>query len=632
MPSDDDAAPAAATPAFAELGLPEPLIRATAELGFTHCTEIQGLTLPHIIAGRDVAAQAQTGTGKTAAFLLGSFARLLARAPENRRGDQPRMLVIAPTRELAMQIKKDADDLGKHVDLKCSVVYGGIDYEKQRDELAAGVDVLIGTPGRLIDYFKQKVYNLAALEIVVLDEADRMFDLGFIDDIRFLLRRMPEPGVRTSMLFSATLSHRVMELAYEHMNHPEELKTETTQVTADKVVQSLYQPASDEKIPLLLGLLRDLEPPRSMIFVNTKRTAERIEGYLVGNDIVCGLLSGDVRQNKRQKILADFTAGKIPVLIATDVAARGLHIDDVTHVFNYDLPQQAEDYVHRIGRTARAGTEGVAVSFACENYSFSLPEIQEYIGQRIPLAHITDEILVKPKRPARIERDRVERPGERGKGGAGGGRPGGRSGSGGRSSGASDGAPGGRSGGGGGRGRGTSGGQGERGTSAGPNERGRGGDARRRGRSGGARGEEAGARSGGAATDRRDGAASGGDAPGATVKDGAETGSGRGTAPIADRAADRAADQAVGQPDGQVVGAATGGAPGGATGRSGAGAPTDADGRPKRRRRRGGRGRKRTGTGETAAPADATASPATSTPSTTAPAASTSDAPGGDGD
>ena len=417
MSSDSDGPPAAQTPSFAELGLPEVLTRATDALGFTHCTEIQGLTLPHIIAGRDVAAQAQTGTGKTAAFLLGSFARLLAADSPDRRVDQPRMLVIAPTRELAMQIKKDADSLGAHTGLKCAVVYGGIDYEKQRDELAAGVDVLIGTPGRLIDYFKQKVYDLNALEIVVLDEADRMFDLGFIADIRFLLRRMPEPGIRTSMLFSATLSHRVMELAYEHMDSPEELKTETTQVTADKVIQSLYQPASDEKIPLLLGLIRDLEPPRSMVFVNTKRTAERIESYLVGNDIVCGLLSGDVRQNKRQKILADFTAGKIPVLIATDVAARGLHIDDVTHVFNYDLPQQAEDYVHRIGRTARAGTDGVAVSFACENYSFSLPEIQEYIGQSIPLAHITDEILVKPKRPARIERDRVERPGERGRSG-----------------------------------------------------------------------------------------------------------------------------------------------------------------------------------------------------------------------
>ncbi len=392
---------------FSELKLPEPLLKATDELGFSNCTEIQGLSLPAISNGHDIAAQAQTGTGKTAAFLLGSFSRLLTQDPGERRKDQPRMLVIAPTRELAMQIKKDADSLGKYTDLKCSVVYGGIDYDKQRKELAAGVDVLIGTPGRLIDYFKQKVFDLKKLEIAVLDEADRMFDLGFIADIRFLLRRMPPPGERLSMLFSATLSHRVMELAYEHMDNPEAIKTETTGVTAEGVQQSLYQPATDEKIPLLLGLLDALQPPRSIIFVNTKRAAEKIEGFLLGNDVACGTLSGDVRQSKRQRILADFTAGKLPVLIATDVAARGLHIDDVSHVFNYDLPQQAEDYVHRIGRTARAGTQGVAVSFACENYSFSLPEIQEYIGQSIPLEMITDELLVTPKPAKRVERDRV---------------------------------------------------------------------------------------------------------------------------------------------------------------------------------------------------------------------------------
>ncbi len=409
---------------FRELDLPEALLKATDELGFSSCTEIQGLTLPVIASGRDVAAQAQTGTGKTAAFLLGSFARLLSNDGGERRKDQPRMLVIAPTRELAMQIKKDADSLGAYTDLKCSVVYGGIDYDKQRKELAAGVDVLIGTPGRLIDYFKQKIFNLEKLEIVVLDEADRMFDLGFIADIRFLLRRMPAPGDRLSMLFSATLSHRVMELAYEHMDNPQPIKTETTGVTADGVRQMLYQPASDEKIPLLLGLLGSLKPDRSIIFVNTKRAAERIEGYLLGNDIACGTLSGDVRQSKRQKILADFTSGNLPILIATDVAARGLHIDDVSHVFNYDLPQQAEDYVHRIGRTARAGTKGVAVSFACENYSFSLPEIQAFIGQSIPLEMISDELLIKPKPPKRIEHDRVgSGPGGKGaRGGKGGSR------------------------------------------------------------------------------------------------------------------------------------------------------------------------------------------------------------------
>lgn len=412
--SKTDASAAIST--FRELNLPEPLLRATDEMGFDSFTEIQGLTLPVIIAGNDVAAQAQTGTGKTAAFLLGSFSRLLANDSVERRKDQPRMLVIAPTRELAIQIKKDADALGAHTTLKCSVVYGGIDYDKQRKELAAGVDVLIGTPGRLIDYFKQKVFDLKKIEIAVLDEADRMFDLGFIADIRFLLRRMPPPEERLSMLFSATLSHRVMELAYEHMDNPEQIKTEQTGVTAEGVRQVLYQPGSDEKVPLLLGLLRSLKPPRSIIFVNTKRAAEKIEGFLMGNDIECGTLSGDVKQNKRQRILADFTAGKLPVLIATDVAARGLHIDDVSHVFNYDLPQQAEDYVHRIGRTARAGTQGVAVSFACENYSFSLPEIQEFIGQSIPLEMITDDLLITPKPAKRIERDRVSS-GPGGKGG-----------------------------------------------------------------------------------------------------------------------------------------------------------------------------------------------------------------------
>ena len=234
-----DPATDAKTASFRDLGLPDALLQATDELGFSHCTEIQGLSLPVITRGQDIAAQAQTGTGKTAAFLLGSFARLLANDPGERRKDQPRMLVIAPTRELAIQIMKDAEAIGKYADLKCAVAYGGIDYEKQRKQLSSGVDVLIGTPGRLIDYFKQKVFDLQKLEIIVLDEADRMFDLGFIADIRFLLRRMPEPVDRLSMLFSATLSHRVMELAYEHMDNPEEIKTESTGVTAKGVRQVL---------------------------------------------------------------------------------------------------------------------------------------------------------------------------------------------------------------------------------------------------------------------------------------------------------------------------------------------------------------------------------------------------------
>lgn len=392
-------------PRFSELGLPDVLVKATEDAGFSQCTDIQALTLPTIIEGSDVAAQAQTGTGKTAAFLLGAMTLLLQKeGAVTRQKNQPRMLVIAPTRELAIQIFKDAESLGQHTDFRFRVVYGGADYEKQRIAVSEGVDILIGTPGRLIDYFKKKAFDLKALEIVVLDEADRMFDLGFIADIRFLLRRMPSPDNRTSMLFSATLSNRVMELAYEHMNNPKAIEASQTGETADGVEQHLFQPATDEKVSLLIGLIRKLNPARTIVFVNTKRASEKVEGYLLGNGIECGTLSGDVRQKKRQRILADFTAGKLPVLIATDVAARGLHINDVTHVFNFDLPQQAEDYVHRIGRTARAGTTGEALSFACEQYSFSLPEIQEYIGQSIPVAPITNDILPELDPPAKIEK------------------------------------------------------------------------------------------------------------------------------------------------------------------------------------------------------------------------------------
>ncbi len=401
--------------AFSTLGLPTELNNALDDLGFVNCTQIQALTLPRIMEGEDVAAQAQTGTGKTAAFLLGAFTRLLRTPPPEPAADNasggaatPRLLVIAPTRELAIQISNDAEALAKYTDLRICLVYGGVDYEKQAKAINAGVDVLIGTPGRLIDYLKQRIYTLGQLELVVLDEADRMFDLGFITDIRYLFRRMPEPGTRTSLLFSATLSNRVMELAYEHMNNPAEVKTETTTITADGVEQTVFHPAQDEKIKLLVGLVRMLEPFRSIVFVNTKRAADRVEAYLNGNGIASAALSGDVRQRQREKILARFTGGELPVLIATDVAARGLHIPEVSHVFNYDLPQHAEDYVHRIGRTARAGATGEAISFACEEYSFSLPEIQEYIGQEIDFAPITSDLIQPLDAPRYTKRDSVD--------------------------------------------------------------------------------------------------------------------------------------------------------------------------------------------------------------------------------
>ncbi len=381
---------------FDTLDLHPLLATGLAEAGFEFATPIQELTLPLALAGRDVAGQAQTGTGKTLAFLVALMNRLLTQpALAERKPEDPRALILAPTRELAIQIHKDALKFGASTGIRFALVYGGVDYEKQRELLQQGVDVIIATPGRLIDYVKQhKVVSLHACEVCVLDEADRMFDLGFIKDIRFLLRRMPIRTERQTLLFSATLSHRVLELAYEHMNEPEKVTVETEFVTADRVRQIVYFPANDEKIALLIGLLNHMDVARTMVFVNTKIWAERIANALERKHFRVALLSGDVPQKKRERLLAKFQKGEVQVLVATDVAARGLHIDSVSHVFNFDLPQDAEDYVHRIGRTARLGAEGDAISFACERYAFSLPAIEEFVGQKLPVGTVDPSMLV----------------------------------------------------------------------------------------------------------------------------------------------------------------------------------------------------------------------------------------------
>ena len=378
--------------------------------GFSRCTPIQALTLPITLAGRDVAGQAQTGTGKTLAFLVTVVNRLLTRpALAERKPEDPRALILAPTRELAIQIHKDAVKFASDLGLKFALVYGGVDYDKQRALLQAGADVIIATPGRLIDYVKQhKVVSLHACEVCVLDEADRMFDLGFIKDIRFLLRRMPIRTERQTMLFSATLSHRVLELAYEHMNEPEKIVVETEHITAARVRQKLYYPADEEKLPLLLGLLSRSEGARTMVFVNTKAFVERVARSLERNGYRVGVLSGDVPQKKRESLLKKFQAGQLEILVATDVAARGLHIDGVSHVYNYDLPFDAEDYVHRIGRTARLGAEGDAISFACERYAMSLPDIEAYIDQKIPSEPVTAELMTALPRTPRAPVAAVE--------------------------------------------------------------------------------------------------------------------------------------------------------------------------------------------------------------------------------
>ncbi len=391
---------------FDALALQDSVRAGIRDAGFEFCTPIQATTLPIALEPRDVAGQAQTGTGKTAAFLVATFEKLLASEPAAGEKKQPRAFMLAPTRELAVQIANDAEQLGKHTDFKIGLAYGGTDYEKQRRTIEDGIDLLIGTPGRIIDYFKQGVFSLNQVEVAVLDEADRMFDLGFIKDIRYLLRKLPPPDKRLNMLFSATLSQRVMELAYEHMNEPELIRIEPDKVTVDRVRQAIFFPSNEDKMPLLIGLIREMGAGRIMVFVNMKREAERVEAYLEANGVHAKAISGDVPQKKRLRMLMEFQRGELQVLIGTDVASRGLHIPDVMYIINYDLPQDSEDYVHRIGRTARAGAAGDAISFGCETYAVSLPDIEDFIGHKIPVAKYDPDILpelIKPKRKPRSQ-------------------------------------------------------------------------------------------------------------------------------------------------------------------------------------------------------------------------------------
>ena len=388
---------------FSDLGMEDLLFKSLSESGFEYCTPIQAQSLPLLLEGKDVAGQAQTGTGKTLAFLLGIFNDLLTLDPiEGRLLNEPRSLILAPTRELAVQIHKEAEMLNKYTKFRIGLVFGGTGYQSQKEYLEKGVDILVSTAGCIIDYYKQGAFGLDAIDSVVLDEADRMFDLGFIKDIRYLFRRMPQGDERLNMLFSATLSHRVMELAYEHMNSPIQVTIEPEKVTVESIKEQLFYPSNEEKIPLLLGLMARDKPERSIVFTNTKRDAEKVWGFLSSNGIEAGILTGDIPQNKRLRLLDELTNSKIEVLIATDVAARGLHIPAVSHVYNYDLPDDREDYVHRIGRTGRAGATGEALSFACEDNAFNLPQIEEYIGHSLPLMQVTDDLLAKDIQPAKI--------------------------------------------------------------------------------------------------------------------------------------------------------------------------------------------------------------------------------------
>jgi ATP-dependent RNA helicase RhlB len=392
---------------FASLDLPEPVMRGIRDAGFVTATPIQEAALPLALKGKDVAGQSQTGTGKTAAFLITGFTRLL-RTPEPPASatTAPRMLIIAPTRELVVQIESDARLLGKFLPFRIVAVYGGIDYGKQRDALASGCDLLVGTPGRLIDYLKQHVWSPKRVEILVIDEADRMFDMGFIADLRFILRRLPPHEKRQSFLFSATLSFRVLELTWEFMNNPAQITIMPQQKTAERVEQSLLHVGREEKFALLLGLLRREGGERILIFANTREEARRLEDRLTRNGWQARALTGDVDQKRRLRILNDFRRGELPVLVASDVASRGLHIEAVSHVINWDLPQDPEDYVHRIGRTARAGAGGKAISLVDESSALLLEAVEKFIGQKIAVEWAEDDLFVPEIKPTAEERRR----------------------------------------------------------------------------------------------------------------------------------------------------------------------------------------------------------------------------------
>ncbi|MBW2052253.1 MAG: DEAD/DEAH box helicase [Deltaproteobacteria bacterium] len=392
--------------AFNQFGLPSEVLQGITEAGFNYCTPIQAQVLPVALKGRDVGGQAQTGTGKTAAFLVPIIAQLIRRA--GRRNDLPSTLIIAPTRELALQIFEDAKIIGKHTDLIPALVIGGIDYQKQADILRQGVDIVIGTPGRIIDYIKQGIFKTKNISRLVIDEADRLLDMGFVKDLRFILRRLPSYEKRQSMLFSATLTYRILELTYDYMNLPEFISVTPEEVAVDRIDQSLLHIGDNEKLSLFLGLLKREDWTRVLIFVNTKFGVERLTQRLKDNGFPAEGITGNLSQERRLKLMKNFKGGSIKILVATDIASRGIHVEDISHVFNYDLPQDPENYVHRIGRTARSGKPGRAISLACERYVLHLEAIENYVGYNIPVVWPEDdwfeEVRISPASGRRSRR------------------------------------------------------------------------------------------------------------------------------------------------------------------------------------------------------------------------------------
>ena len=378
---------------FSQLDIDPLILKGIEKAGYSECMPVQEQTFPITFNAQDIYVQSETGSGKTAAFMISIFHRFTSDAKLKGK----KALIVAPTRELADQISKEAALLGQFLDLKIGVFFGGVGYGKQEKLLAQSVDVIVGTPGRLLDFSDSGKLQLKDVAIFVIDEADRLFDMGFLPDLKKMIRKMPPQAERQTMLFSATLDDRVKHIAGTYMNEPVEINLSPEKITVDNIEQKLYHVGTDEKINLLLGILKRENPGNAIIFTNTKHKAVEISKRLELNGYNCEFLMGDLPQNKRLSIIGRIKSGELRFLIATDVAARGLHVDDLDMVINYDLPEHSENYVHRIGRTARAGKSGKAISLACEHFVYSLESIETLIDMKIPVEWPDDELFADDK-------------------------------------------------------------------------------------------------------------------------------------------------------------------------------------------------------------------------------------------
>ncbi|OGV53189.1 MAG: hypothetical protein A2017_04725 [Lentisphaerae bacterium GWF2_44_16] len=381
---------------FSELDISTEVLCGIQELEFKYCTAIQQKCLPYSLAGRDVTGKAQTGTGKTAAFLITAFTKMLRNPLTGRKPGTCRTLIMAPTRELAIQIHKDAEELGRFCGFNNLVVFGGMGHKEQRDRLSKPIDILVGTPGRIIDYSRSGNLRLSETEILVIDEADRMLDMGFIPDVKRIVSQLPPTGQRQTMFFSATLTSDILRLVKTWLQDPVTVEIEPERAVADLISQKFYAVAEKEKFSLLLWILQHSEVKRMLIFGNRKDKNQRLANRLLRYRINCEILSGDIPQNRRMKILEKFRTGEIPVIVASDVAARGIHVESISHVVNYDIPDKAEDYIHRVGRTGRAGEAGISISFVCEYGAYILPDVEKLLGYQIECAHPDENMLHLP--------------------------------------------------------------------------------------------------------------------------------------------------------------------------------------------------------------------------------------------